>query len=41
MDIAAAGQGETAGRWWIDEPVRMALFLYNQYQAPVDTDAFV
>lgn len=28
-------------RWWIDEPIRMALFLYNQYQAPLDTDAFV
>lgn len=28
-------------QWWIDEPIRMALFLYNQYQAPVDTDAFV
>lgn len=28
-------------QWWMDEPIRMALFLYNQYQAPVDTDAFV
>lgn len=28
-------------RWWIDEPIRMALFLYNQYEAPVDTDAFI
>lgn len=28
-------------RWWMDQPVRMALFLYNQYQAPVDTDHFV
>ncbi|WEK06023.1 MAG: family 10 glycosylhydrolase [Candidatus Devosia phytovorans] len=37
----AIEQGETTSRWWIDEPVRMALFLYNQYQAPVDTDAFV
>lgn len=27
--------------WWIDEPIRMALFLFNQYQAPLDTDAFV
>ena len=28
-------------RWWLDEPIRMALFLYNQEQAPVDTDHFV
>ncbi|MGV3574897.1 MAG: family 10 glycosylhydrolase [Devosia sp.] len=27
--------------WWIDEPIRMALLLFNQYQAPLDTDAFV
>jgi hypothetical protein len=32
---------DTGKRWWIDEAIRMALFLYNQYQAPVDTDAFV
>lgn len=32
--------GDAKG-WWIDEPIRMALFLYNQYEAPVDTDAFV
>lgn len=32
---------QTSDQWWIDEPIRMALFLYNQYQAPVDTDAFV
>lgn len=31
----------TRDQWWIDEPIRMALFLYNQYQAPLDTDAFV
>lgn len=34
-------QALTHKTWWIDEPIRMALFLYNQYQAPVDTDAFV
>ncbi|MBC2667449.1 family 10 glycosylhydrolase [Novosphingobium flavum] len=34
--LASAGK-----RWWIDESVRMALFLYNQYQAPTDSDAFV
>jgi len=32
---------QAAGQWWIDEPIRMALFLYNQYQAPADTDAFI
>jgi hypothetical protein len=30
-----------ATKWWIDEPVRYALILYNQDQAPVDTDGFV
>ena len=34
-------EGAKDKQWWIDEPIRMALFLYNQYQAPVDTDAFV
>lgn len=39
---AAGGPGSRSARqWWIDEPIRMALFLFNQYQAPVDTDAFV
>jgi hypothetical protein len=38
---AAAPLGKPGAQWWMDEPVRMALFLYNQYQAPVDTDAFV
>lgn len=41
MAKVVTDQGEASKRWWIDEPVRMALFLYNQYQAPVDTDAFV
>lgn len=41
MASAAEVEGGTGKRWWIDEPIRMALFLYNQYQAPVDTDAFV
>lgn len=45
MDAVAAGATGPAGKsqrqWWIDEPIRMALFLYNQYQAPVDTDGFV
>lgn len=38
----SSSANDVAGeRWWMDEPIRMALFLYNQYQAPVDTDAFV
>ena len=37
----AATPAAAAKRWWIDEPIRMALFLYNQYQAPTDADAFV
>lgn len=41
MTSEAMEQDGMKKRWWIDEPVRMALFLYNQYQAPVDTDAFV
>lgn len=41
MTRAAQVQDGAGKRWWIDEPIRMALFLYNQYQAPVDTDAFV
>lgn len=44
MEAGAAGPGpvgKNGRRWWIDEPIRMALFLYNQYQAPVDTDGFV
>jgi uncharacterized lipoprotein YddW (UPF0748 family) len=40
MDLMQETSADTH-RWWIDEPIRMALFLYNQYQAPVDTDAFV
>lgn len=39
--MTTGGQLLSSGSWWIDEPIRMALFLYNQYQAPVDTDAFV
>jgi hypothetical protein len=40
-DRRAAQAAPAAKQWWIDEPIRMVLFLYNQYQAPVDTDAFV
>jgi hypothetical protein len=36
-----AAQGAPGKQWWMDEPVRLALLLYNQQQAPVDTDKFV
>jgi len=44
--LAAGARGASraavpAGKWWMDEPVRLGLLLYNQQQAPVDTDKFV
>jgi hypothetical protein len=30
-----------AGKWWMDEPIRMALVLFDQTRPPLDTDAYI
>jgi hypothetical protein len=36
-----SGSASAGKKWWMDEPVRMALVLYDQTRPPLDTDKFV